>query len=100
MPVQLLAASHGPFDALDDDEHLGVAGEDSGTRALGGAAPVGGEAGAPCGGAVGLVLEIEGHDVIRGGVPRGKHLPGGDPVSLGESALAVPEAIHEAVIRL
>ena len=100
MGGQLLAAGYGPFDALDDDEHLGVAGEDSSSRALGGAAPVGGEAGAPCRGAVGLVLEIEGHDVVGGCVPRGKHLPGGDPVGLGEAGLAVPESVHESVICL
>ena len=100
MGGQLLAAGHGSFDALDDNEHLGVAGEDSGARALGGAAPVGGEAGAPCGGAVGLVLEIEGHDVVGGGIARRQHLPGGDPVGLGEAGLAVPESVHESVICL
>ena len=76
MPVELLSAGDRAFDALDDDEHLGVAGEHGVACALGGATPVGGAPGAPGRGTMRLVLEIKGHDVVVIGVARREHLPG------------------------
>ena len=98
MPVELLATCDRPFDPLHDDEHLGIAREDGVAGALGGATPVRGIAGAPGGGPVRLVLEVEGDDVIVIGVPGREHLPGRHPAVLGEAALAVPEPVHEAVV--
>ena len=100
MSGELLSAGDRAFDALDDDEHLGIAGEHGVAGALSGTAPVGSTAGAPGGRAVRLVLQIEGDDLILVGVPRREHLPGGNPVVLGEAGLAVPESVHEAVVRL
>ena len=100
MSGELLSAGDRALDALDDDEHLGIAGEHGVAGALSGTAPVGGGAGAPGGGAMRLVLQVEGHDLILVGVPSREHLPGRHPVVLGEAALAVPEPVHEAVVRL
>ena len=47
-----------------------------------------------------LVLQVISHDVVHIAVSLGEHAPVGDPIILGESILAVPQAVHEPIVCL
>src|SRR5690606_12657108 len=79
------------LDALDDDQPVGVGGQDAVAAGLRGQAPVGGGvAAAPGGLAVGLVVQVGADDGGVAAVAGRQHLPVGDPALLAVGG-GVPE---------